>query len=412
MSNFQNNPYDLNDFHSQQARHYGIKISGALDDNRHSKRSAAPQSPHHSRRPDLGTSAPTQSSAYPTIQRTPQQTMQRAAPTIQRKPVRTHAPATDRPLPPLPADASPSPARTGAEPSRSNSTRSQKMNVIFTTRDGKFDSNNVKQVSRSTFTPPASPLQEQFSRRPGSSSSTHSSGKGKSDLKRTDSRSSIKSLTDGVKTAVRRGSKWMEQKQDIMRMSARDREGWVKQQTRSPSDERESRRRADPFSRPSFQRDYLVEKNKLVSNGGIACREMTGQNFEAMVEQSRSNDKINRALGNHHSPDRLPVGDLTLSPAERAAARESASAYHYDACVNEVNEFKGVPRGRLTKGEKAAVLVSRIADPLKRKGTANSDESFGCVGACARCGRPTGGAGYVMVDGYCQSCALYRSRGR
>lgn len=72
---------------------------------------------------------------------------------------------------------------------------------------------------------------------------------------------------------------------------------------------------------------------------------------------------------------------------------------------------KALP-GNLSKGEKIAMSVSKAADPLKpkkRKGTQDSDMSFGmtdlappgAMQACESCSRPTEG---YLINGLCKQC--------
>jgi len=440
MSDFANNPFDLNDYHKQQAEHYGLKTyddiknKGGMKDPARTKEST----PSPSRSPprvtaaagnanvQTGTSDSDMNGAYPTVrvQRKPVPPKKDEGPVppqklmapeverlqrIPRKPVGIKA--AEKPLPDLPANEAAAESSTGpSRPSRVLTPDGKTINVIFTRTDGRFDPSTIRPESAARYTPPVSPVQP-----PAHLAMQVPIGRKRADTNTSNaSRGSIHSITDTIKAAGRRMSDWMNHSNklgSIVLMSQRDRDEWLTDRQREPSDDREKHRQTNPDARPDFQKEYLVNKNKKKNpRDSVAFAEMSGQHYQTMLDHSRSNDKLNR-LDTDASVEKLPVADLTLTRAERDEAKLYAQAFHPSRFREELDEVKNVKT--LTKGEKAAVFLSKVADPVKRSGTAESDKSFWCVGStptpmemqnCRRCLRP---AFEDLHDGLCDSCGAW-----
>ncbi|KAI7127946.1 hypothetical protein KC324_g17353, partial [Hortaea werneckii] len=200
------------------------------------------------------------------------------------------------------------------------------------------------------------------------------------------------------------------------------------------SDEREGKRRANPDSRPQYQRDAIVRKN--LANMELASG-VTGNvdAFEAMKIQSEFNAKANAAQRREHEaacrradaqgkprpkrPADLPVADLTLTSAERNDTR----LYRDDTLLAEVraDDEGRISPPHFTAGEIAALAMSKATDAFKggkhRSGSVDSDMSLGfdqapqeLMHVCKRCKRPV--TTFIHSNGHCDRCHQWEQQQR
>lgn len=450
MSNFQNDPVGLNDFHLGQENHYfpnkAVDMKGTLrstggtaptpppKDNKYSPGAATAAQTAAAR---LGTQRPNQHSAFPTIKPHRKPVAPANLPATQAPQQFKRKPVGDKPIaltiPPT------QPVQQLQQQQRVQSPNGE-IRTIYRDAEGKIDPSTIKHVPASRFTPPVSPLRPTHERavheRPTSRGSFLSFGRNKrantndsSNSRPSGSRRG--SVTELFKAAGRRLSDAF--KVDIVKMNPDERDDWIsvrqeekKRAASKRSIEAEEQRRMQPKSRPSFQKDAIVQKNK--QDTGLAHDfGMTEENYDAMLEQSKLNALINRAHRKSHqeeckraaaegrprpkSPADLPVADLTLDPAERGIARQNTSDKHID----ELGREGRVSPPHFTAGEKVALSVSKATDGFKRprSNTVDSDMSMSMTDvappemmlACVRCQRPP--ETFLHSSGVCRTCFIY-----
>ncbi|KAI6794473.1 hypothetical protein KC332_g5334 [Hortaea werneckii] len=373
MSNFENNPFGLSDYFAIQDAHYiGDKAIGMRDTLRPSATSSSPPPlPPKDKKYNTNAAAAAaaaagrsssarsskekvnQHSTFPAVPgrkpivSTDQRTAQQATEAIRRKPVGHQRPA------PVKTSTTKSAPTISHQASASSSNSS--VPRIYRDANGRFDSSTIRGGWSSTRpTPPASPSRP----RPGSRGSSKSSFN-KAD--RTDTKGSSRpgsrrgSLSSLFAAAGRRLSDAFKDKSQIVKMSSAERRDYIgsrkdqhpEKPSSSWSDEREGKRRANPDTRPQYQRDAIVRKN--LANMELASGASGNVDaFEAMRIQSELNAKANAAQRREHEaacrradaqgkphpkrPADLPVADLTLTPAERNDAR----LYRDDTLIAEV----------------------------------------------------------------------------
>ncbi|KAI7482374.1 hypothetical protein KC351_g5790 [Hortaea werneckii] len=373
MSNFENNPFGLSDYFAIQDAHYiGDKAIGMRDTLRPSATSSSPPPlPPKDKKYNTNAAAAAaaaagrsssarsskekvnQLSTFPAVPgrkpivSTDQRTAQQATEAIRRKPVGHQRPA------PVKTSTTKSAPTISHQASASSSNSS--VPRIYRDANGRFDSSTIRGGWSSTRpTPPASPSRP----RPGSRGSSKSSFN-KAD--RTDTEGSSRpgsrrgSLSSLFAAAGRRLSDAFKDKSQIVKMSSAERRDYIgsrkdqhpEKPSSSWSDEREGKRRANPDTRPQYQRDAIVRKN--LANMELASGASGNVDaFEAMRIQSELNAKANAAQRREHEaacrradaqgkprpkrPADLPVADLTLTPAERNDAR----LYRDDTLIAEV----------------------------------------------------------------------------
>ncbi|KAK0840868.1 hypothetical protein LTR02_013222 [Friedmanniomyces endolithicus] len=194
---------------------------------------------------------------------------------------------------------------------------------------------------------------------------------------------------------------------------------------RPDSKERESARRADPYSRPTAQQQYILNKNLPRGRKIAFATGDTKRDFIDMVENEAmqrrqhesAKDKWIRDVqeadkyGRTHPPrPTCPMfADLELSPTERAEVRASAAG-----SVDPV-----LPATKtLPVMQTIAFNASGMLDPLKtrtkRTATMETEMSFADhlspeqaaakMHPCSQCGRPP--HDYLLQDGRCRDCHL------
>ena len=459
MSNFENNPFGMSDYFAIQDAHYiGDKAIGMRDTLRPSATSSPPPPPPKDKKYNTNAAAAAAAAAgrssnarsskekvnhhstYPAgpgrkpVVSTDQRTAQQATEAIRRKPV-----GPQRPTPVKTSTTKSAPTVSHqASASSSNSTVPR----IYRDADGRFDSSTIRGGWSSTRpTPPASPNRP----RPGSRGSSKSSFN-KAD--RTDTEGSSRpgsrrgSLSSLFASAGRRLSDAFKDKSQIVKMSSAERRDYIgsrkdqhpEKPSSSWSDEREGKRRANPDSRPQYQRDAIVRKN--LANMELASGASGNVDaFEAMRIQSELNAKANAAQRREHEaacrradaqgkprpkrPADLPVADLTLTPAERNDAR----FYRDDTLIAEVRaDDKGrISPPHFTAGEIAALAMSKATDAFKgsrhRSGSVDSDMSLGfdqapqeLMHVCKRCKRPV--TTFLHSNGHCDRCHQWEQQQR
>ncbi|KAI7088123.1 hypothetical protein KC356_g3580 [Hortaea werneckii] len=445
MSNFENNPFGLSDYFAIQDAHYiGNKAIGMRDTLRPSATSPPPPPPPKDRKyntnaaaaaaaaagrsPNAGSSKAkvNQHSAGPAVPgrkpvvSTDQRTAQQATEAIRRKPV-----GPQRPTPVKTSMTKSAPTVTHqASASSSNSS----VPKIYRDADGRFDSSTIRGGwSATRSTPPASPSHP----RPGSRGSSKSTF---NRVDRTDTEGSSRpgsrrgSLSSLFASAGRRLSDAFKDKSQIVKMSSAERRDYIgsrrdhhpEKPSSSWSDEREGKRRANPDSRPQYQRDAIVRKN--LANMELASGASGNVDaFEAMRIQSELNAKANAAQRREHEaacrradaqgkprpkrPADLPVADLTLTPAERNDAR----LYRDDTLMAEVRaDDEGmVSPPHFTAGEIAALAMSKATDAFKG-GFDQAPQEL--MHVCKRCKRPV--TTFIHSNGHCDRCHQWEQQQR
>ncbi|KAI7477231.1 hypothetical protein KC351_g8974 [Hortaea werneckii] len=445
MSNFENKPFGLSDYFAIQDAHYiGNKAIGMRDTLRPSATSPPPPPPPKDRKyntnaaaaaaaaagrfPNVGSSKAkvNQRSAAPAAPgRKPvvsgdQRTAQQATEAIRRKPV-----GPQRPTPVKTSTTKSAPTVTHqASASSSNSS----VPKIYRDADGRFDSSTIRGGWSATRSPPpASPSHP----RPGSRGSSKSPF---NRVDRTDTEGSSRpgsrrgSLSSLFASAGRRLSDAFKDKSQIVKMSSAERRDYIgsrrdqhpEKPSSSWSDEREGKRRANPDSRPQYQRDALVRKN--LANMELASGASGNVDaFEAMRIQSELNAKANAAQRREHEaacrradaqgkprpkrPADLPVADLTLTPAERNDAR----LYRDDTLMAEVraDDEGRVSPPHFTAGEIAALAMSKATDAFKG-GFDQAPQEL--MHVCKRCKRPV--TTFIHSNGHCDRCHQWEQQQR
>ncbi|GAB1741493.1 hypothetical protein NU219Hw_g6722t1 [Hortaea werneckii] len=459
MSNFENNPFGLSDYFAIQDAHYiGNKAVGMRDTLRPSITSAPPPPPPKDRKYNTNAAAAAAAAAgrSPNARSSKEKVNQHAANSAVpgRKPIVStnqstapHASEAIRRKPVGPRRPTPvksSTTKSAPTESYQASTSSSNISVprIYRDASGRFDSSTIRGGWSSTrCTPPASPGHP----RPGSRDSSRSFF---SKADRTDTEDSSRpgsrrgSLSSLFASAGRRLSDAFKDKSQIVKMSSAERRDYIgsrkdqhpEKPSSSWSDEREGKRRANPDSRPQYQRDAIVRKN--LANMELASGASgTVDAFEAMRIQSELNAKANAAQRREHEaacrradahgkprpkrPADLPVADLTLTPAERNDAR----LYRDDTLLAEVraDDEGRISPPHFTAGEIAALAMSKATDAFKggkhRSGSVDSDMSLGfdqapqeLMHVCKRCKRPV--TTFIHSNGHCDRCHQWEQQQR
>ncbi|QIX00499.1 hypothetical protein AMS68_006016 [Peltaster fructicola] len=174
----------------------------------------------------------------------------------------------------------------------------------------------------------------------------------------------------------------------------------------------EEQRREHPEQRPVYQQAYLVEKQKIIFPG-TAYEDLGPQHYPVLVEEHNAEVRLhaglqadyqNRcrmsmALGMELPKPPLPAQGpaLQLNSVERQEARMGAF---------ETNGRMPEEEHQLSAAEKVAMGISKLLDPLK-KNQMNGEMDFvdaapqGMLDTCNKCHEPTQ---TYLIDGVCQLC--------
>ncbi|KAI7354292.1 hypothetical protein KC320_g3564 [Hortaea werneckii] len=341
MSNFENNPYGLSDYFAIQDAHYiGDKAIGMRDTLRPSATSTPPPPPPKDKKYNANAAAAAAAAGRSSNARS------------SKEKVNHHSPI---------------PAVPGRKP--------------IVSADQRIAQQPTEAIRRKPVGPQRpTPVKTSTTNRPGSRCG---------------------SLSSLFASAGRRLSDAFKDKSQIVKMSSAERRDYIgsrkdqhpEKPSSSWSDEREGKRRANPDSRPQYQRDAIVRKN--LANMELASGASGNVDaFEAMRIQSELNAKANAAQRREHEaacrradaqgkprpkrPADLPVADLTLTPAERNDAR----FYRDDTLIAEVR-----------------------ADD---KGFDQAPQEL--MHVCKRCKRPV--TTFIHSNGHCDRCHQWEQQQR
>lgn len=233
------------------------------------------------------------------------------------------------------------------------------------------------------------------------------------------------SLTDAAKSV----GKWAKSKADILTMNQAQRNSFVKGATRSR--DVEAARRADPSSRPSHQKEMIVEKQKASHPGEAWGLGPVDAAFAAQMEERNFRSRTADAYGKRHEQDCATAvlegkpRPLTPNAAKYTPPAGSLTSEERDAALEFDPESDAT---MLTATEKIALQLSRKLDAFKssRKDSDCSDMDFGMTdaapaGAIQFCGEMEGTPFFQkgchmpsrthLKQGLCEACYEFKKHG-
>lgn len=280
----------------------------------------------------------------------------------------------------------------------------------------------------------APPTPGRVDSRPTSSSGWSFKGRKRTESNFSGTSSQAGSRRGSISDAAKSAGKWAKGKADILAMNKADRDNFMKGHKKQHDREVEFTRQQDPLSRPQYQKEYLVEKQRAAKPGeswglgGVEASyaaQMEERAFRARVANGHKRiheEKVRIAHANGKPRPFTPEEAKLSPPAGSMNSRERSEARKNSNASSEEG-FSG-----FSKADRFALLLSKKLDNFKtgRKGSESSDMDFGMTDAapagsmylCGEVEGPNFGKGCHMPSasslkaGLCEQCYAFAKHER